>query len=115
MFLFKEYCSREYFEPHCSNNEIIIMKEAQYGRMQLGRCVDEDLGYLGCGISVRNYFDEVCSGKQQCKVDIYRDIPSTQGCRKGLERYLEASYQCVSGKIDYTCCNAISCYCFIHM
>ena len=94
-----EYCSREYFEPKCSNNEIIIMQEALYGRMQLGRCVDRDLGFLGCKTNVRNFFDDVCSGKQSCKVDVTRITSTHQGCIKGLERYLEASFKCVSGNI----------------
>ena len=53
------------------------MQEARYGRMKQGRCLDDDFGYIGCGTSVLDYFDEICSGKQSCKVDMTRDIPPT--------------------------------------
>ena len=74
------------------------MQEAQYGRMKLGGCVKHDFGYIGCKATVRNILDELCSGKRGCKVKIH-DIETTQGCIEGLEKYLEASYNCVPGTV----------------
>ena len=39
-----EYCLRETFEAHCSDNEVIMMTQAKFGRMKIGRCVAEDMG-----------------------------------------------------------------------
>ena len=34
----------EVFHAKCSPSEVIMMKNAVYGRMRLGRCVTVDLG-----------------------------------------------------------------------
>ena len=34
-----EYCSFESFHPVCSNNELVVMTSAIYGRMREGRCL----------------------------------------------------------------------------
>ena len=40
----EEYCSRETFHGRCSEGEVIVMKSAMYGRMEVGKCVKRDLG-----------------------------------------------------------------------
>jgi len=35
----KEYCQFESFNATCPINEVILIDEARYGRLQLGRCV----------------------------------------------------------------------------
>ena len=93
---FLEYCLMDYVEPSCSNDELIIMEQAQYGRMKIGRCVKHDLGYVGCAANVLDYFDEQCSGKSSCRVLVSpTDIVTSQGCSDALVKYLEASYTCV--------------------
>ena len=47
-----EYCSWETFSAKCQEGEMIVMENATYGRMRMGRCVVQDFGYLGCGKSV---------------------------------------------------------------
>ncbi len=45
-----EYCNLEAFEPECNTDEVIMMQYAQFGRMKLGRCIEDDLGlsqYMG--------------------------------------------------------------------
>ena len=82
---------------------MIIMQQAQYGRMKVGRCVPRDLGYVGCASDVREHLDSTCTGRRKCSVHVGPvDIPSAQGCIKGLERYLEASFICVPGSTLYT-------------
>ena len=44
----QEFCQNEAFSAKCSNNEVIIMEKALYGRMRLGRCVKTDFGFVGC-------------------------------------------------------------------
>ena len=43
-----EYCPWETFKATCKEDEVIAMETARYGRMRLGRCVKNDLGYVGC-------------------------------------------------------------------
>lgn len=73
------------------------MNEARYGRIQLGRCVTRDYGYLGCSANVLDLLDRSCSGQQSCLFGIptLRDL--VQPCPKDLTVYLEASYKCVPG------------------
>ena len=39
-----EYCEGETFQARCEENEVIVMTQARYGRMRLGRCVNMDYG-----------------------------------------------------------------------
>ena len=34
-----EVCNTEVFNPTCSNNKVIIIEKAQYGRLELGQSV----------------------------------------------------------------------------
>src|SRR5271165_2070625 len=44
----KEYCERESFEANCSPaDEVIVIRSAIYGRMNLGQCVQEAYDNLG--------------------------------------------------------------------
>ena len=43
-----EYCESENFSPECGKQEVVVMEHARYGRMELGRCVETDYGYVGC-------------------------------------------------------------------
>ena len=40
----QEYCQDETFVPKCKNNEVIMITKAQFGRMEIGKCVNKDLG-----------------------------------------------------------------------
>ena len=53
----QEYCQWEVFNASCPRDEVIVMQAAQYGRMELGRCLLRDYGYIGCGKSVLTYVD----------------------------------------------------------
>ena len=43
-----EYCLFETFRAECPQGEIIMVTEAQYGRMRKGRCVQETNGKNTC-------------------------------------------------------------------
>jgi len=86
------------------------MTSAIYGRMRMGRCLDsedpelfETLGknskYLRCSENVMHLMNKKCSGKNQCEVRLSfdKDFESLKPCYDGLQLYLEASYDCVTG------------------
>ncbi len=50
----EEYCHNEVFNAVCAENEVVIIQEAFYGRMDLGRCVTTDFGFIGCKSDVLN-------------------------------------------------------------
>ena len=103
-----EYCSSDNFHPVCSGNKIIVLTRAIYGRMKVGRCLDLDMEelakqnqkYFGCSDDVLDWMDTKCSGKAECNVGVYdQQLKQKSSCFRDLEKYLEASYICVSGKL----------------
>ena len=48
----QEYCQWETFTAECPDGEMLLMKNGVYGRMSLGRCAQNNFGYLGCGSDV---------------------------------------------------------------
>lgn len=93
-----DYCDTEVFRAECADGEVIIMQKALYGRLKIGRCVEMDLGYIGCYTDVLVAADRRCSGKRVCEIRVPdAEFESTRPCLKELKTYLEASYQCVSG------------------
>ena len=57
-------CGAELFAPRCQGNgELVVMEAAMYGRMRLGECAKDDLGYIGCGADVLREMDRRCSGR----------------------------------------------------
>ena len=77
------------------------MTHAVYGRMQLGRCVQHDMGYLGCQTDVLGLLDEKCSNKRSCEFTVFNELnfdPNIANPCKELSRYLEADYSCHKSK-----------------
>ena len=102
MFLFTgvihEYCDTEVFRPRCRENEVVRIEAARYGRMQLGRCVEIDLGYVGCYSNVIGLADSRCSGRTACEIRVPdAEFESTRPCFKELKTYFEASFTCIEG------------------
>ena len=96
-----EVCERETFNPRCAENQVLVVKTAQYGRMSLGRCVTKDYGYVGCAVDVTRTLQVLCSGRGRCEVDgshpALLDAKSTS-CAKDFASYLSVTYSCVPGK-----------------
>lgn len=93
-----EYCQFETFNASCSGeDQVVLMEEARYGRLRLGRCVTHDYGFLGCSSSVLDLLDRTCSGRRWCQFEIplLRDL--VHPCPKDLTCYLEATFRCVTG------------------
>ena len=101
-----DICPWERFKASCNADEVIVMETALYGRMSLGRCIEKDLGYIGCSINVIDLLDSRCSGKNQCEFQTPdRELSKLQPCLKDLTSYLEASYRCVKGELLIQCDN----------
>jgi len=95
----KDYCEAEKFRPSCSHDEVIEMKQAFYGRMERGRCVQIDMGHLGCKDDVLDLADDLCSGRRNCEISIpEQTFEQTRPCLE-LKSYLKASYTCIKGLI----------------
>ena len=76
------------------------MSSALYGRMELGRCVVADLGYIGCYSDVLDLADRRCSGRRKCSVSIPdQQMTKRQPCLPELKAYLQASYYCQKGEL----------------
>ena len=93
-----EYCSTETFSPSCPEQQIIIMDDSLYGRMNVGKCVKLE-NNLGCSANALSYLDNKCSGRKSCSVQVAEmnvDIQLT--CLREMSPYLEANYKCLDGK-----------------
>ncbi len=97
-----EYCPWESFSATCESNEIVVMQTARYGRMRLGRCVKNDLGYVGCFTDVLDIADKWCSGRHACEIPIPNaELDNLTPCLEDLKSYFEASYKCLKGKQSF--------------
>ena len=64
--------------------------------MKIGKCIDRDLGFLGCSADARNQLDKVCSNKNSCEM-VISHISVATTCPRDVTSYLQASYDCVQG------------------
>ncbi|OAF69090.1 hypothetical protein A3Q56_03105 [Intoshia linei] len=91
-------CSSESMDIDCQNtssNKVISIKTALFGRMRLGRCARENLGYIGCYANVTNYYHTACSGKNKCSISLpNKKLESYSKCHKEIKSYLELSFIC---------------------
>jgi hypothetical protein len=81
-----------------------VAESAWYGSMNLGRCLELDMGYLGCKNDVLYLIDRWCSDRQECDVYVPNDglkLANTECDVRGLAPYLEIEYNCVTGKKEY--------------
>lgn len=50
-----EYCEGDSFRAQCGVNENIIMQQAVYGRMMIGKCITKPLGEMNCQVNAQNF------------------------------------------------------------
>ena len=43
-----DICDEDHFQAECPSGKIVVMKEARFGRLELGTCLTADFGYLNC-------------------------------------------------------------------
>jgi len=106
----EEYCQFETFKPQCWQREVIVIKQAFYGRRHAGRCTETEVDeiaqnprFFGCFADVTAILHARCSGKKQCDVRIPDpELANTKACLSGLKMFLEARYSCVEGKTGKT-------------
>jgi len=104
-----EYCQQEKFTARCDqSNEIVLMESAQYGRMEIGRCVRQDLGYVGCTVDALPTLHARCSGQPGgCELSIMDPaLRNLKPCPPDVTWHLKAAYTCVPGK--YLFCLSLS-------
>jgi len=97
----------EVFHAECAVGEVVVMERARFGRMELGRCVTRNYGYIGCAVDVLSTLDDACSGHRACDLSVSDPaLVRTKPCPKDFAAYLDADYRCVPGKksslpVDY--------------
>jgi hypothetical protein len=95
----QEYCDDKSFVPTCSaSDEVIIMEQATYGRMRLGKCLAEKYAdALGCSVNVLSLVEQKCSGRHSCS-GVINHLLISSICESPVRSYLEAAYSCVKGR-----------------
>ena len=95
----REYCQWETFEARCSSeDQVIVISDAVYGRMAYGRCIRQEYGYVGCKANVRRLAASQCSGRHHCQIHVPDQmLDKTRPCREDLKLYLLIGYTCVKG------------------
>lgn len=91
------------FRAECSgSDEVLLITEAKYGQMRLGRCVQTDYGYVGCYADVRDYLNSRCAGRRRCEQQqpdpVLIEAVVDANCPKEFKAYLYIDYLCVKGK-----------------
>jgi len=101
----QEYCQWEAFNATCSSqNEVVLITAARYGRMRVGRCLPVDY-YVGCFADVLDHVELRCSGRRHCLISVPdAELFRVQPCRKDLVAYFEAAYRCVRGSLFFSYC-----------
>ena len=113
-----EVCISEEFRASCPLDRVILINSAEYGRMEVGRCIRKPDEFLGCTNDVLPILDRRCSGKQKCNfiLSTIDDIEAAnENCLEILMKYLKVDYTCLQGMavhlLFYSLCLFI--YCFI--
>lgn len=66
--------------------------------MEFGRCIQFNLGYIGCSSDVLDIADMSCSGRRRCEIGVPSEhLDSVKPCLSELKSYLTASYRCQKG------------------
>jgi len=93
-----EYCLEQQLDTKCGSDEIIVVDNAQYGRMRINRCVHTDYGYIGCGTDVTDVLVGTCSGRHRCRVvNIEALFAAWRVCPIDLKSYLQVNFSCIKG------------------
>ena len=94
-----DYCNMQQVNISCSSrHHVILIHRARYGRMQLGSCVQRNLGFVGCGTDVLPLLDYRCSARRRCTFWLPdRQIHAAGTCPNDTTSYLEVAHECLRG------------------
>ncbi|ESO06075.1 hypothetical protein HELRODRAFT_160206 [Helobdella robusta] len=92
-------CQFQRFNASCGAGEVVLMTEARYGRMQLGKCIRHNVD-IGCYSDVLREMDSRCSGRPQCSVLIPDvNMHNLNSCSEDMMAYLQAGFICLKVRI----------------
>lgn len=92
-----DFCMHESFNANCSSGRhVILMTSALYGRMEVGRCISEDLS-VGCSANVLMYMDTWCTMRASCNVSV-RNFVDIHPCQRDFTSFLKAAFRCIRGR-----------------
>jgi hypothetical protein len=67
--------------------------------MRLGKCIKEDLGFLGCKADATQVLATNCNAKELCELSVVdKKLKDLSTCRDGLELFLEVTFACLTGE-----------------
>ena len=95
-----EVCSGDELDASCTPGTVLMIENAEYGRMQIGgKC---EISSDGCSANVTSYVEQHCAARRRCKMlvsdDIRRWASDNQGCSGDQLGYLRVTYYCLPGK-----------------
>lgn len=94
----REFCDYETVNATCpGRDELVIVRNARFGRMRLNRCATESYGNIGCGADVTAMFAATCSARRSCHVAVISLHGIHTSCPLDLKAYVELTYDCVKG------------------
>ena len=94
----EEFCLDESFVANCASDEVIVINNALFGRMKVGKCISESLAFfMGCFSNVLTFMEQHCSGRSTCLLPVSSLIPNFKNCTSQLGSYLEVDYSCLKG------------------
>lgn len=95
--MFEEFCEWDTFSPQCAPDEVVLIREARYGRMHHGTCIQDDRD-IGCERDVTGLVHRKCSGRRACQIKVPdQELESTQRCGE-MKNFLQVKNACVKGK-----------------
>jgi len=76
------------------------MTSAEYGRMEVGRCIPKENDFMGCTNDILQLLDGWCSGHRECNIKVPTiDLEKENtDCLEVLKLYLKATYSCMRSK-----------------
>ncbi|CAD5117261.1 DgyrCDS6053 [Dimorphilus gyrociliatus] len=102
-----EYCDNEIMHLKCLQaDEVILIQEGYLGRIRIGKCIEEAMGYFGCKRSVLRELRQICMSKRECQLKV-NEIPRSDECFSELRVHLYVRYSCK--KIIIKSCEAPLC------
>ena len=95
----QEICITKPYHASCLEGSVITMSYAQYGRMDVGKCITSGQPNMGCSVDVISDLDAMCSGQRECSIDSPgAKLENSNPCQPGYSPFLKAAYNCIEGK-----------------